>query len=478
MPRQRQVRRALIGTIVMLAAFSTGAAQAAAATYYVSPAGSDGASGRSAGAAWQTVQRVNRANLGPGDRVRFQGGGVWREMLEPEGDGTRRNPIVFGTYGSGKAVFTGQNARGYAGIAVIRRGWLRFENLELRDRAGQDVLVYLEGVHDVVFDRMLLHDAYGGFHSSPQPSSQRVTVKRSRILDLRGGDASHAINVPRGDTGWLVTDTEIAHVPDSCLIDLGSGSRYVRMTVHDCGFGTSAQGAHGLYLRGPNLTVRDSHVWNARTSCVSVRFQGDRVLRNRLHDCGFGVSFFDYATAQGEIQIARNRIWDTRIGIYADNTQRIGFAITNNTILGGRADGRAGEGINLAWVRAARITNTIVTGNADPALRVDHTAAGYRERNNAFHVASGRPFIYRQNPPLAFAAYRRASGQGQGTTTADPRLVSTSRTAPKLVLLPTSPLRDRGTAASAIGPLAQRCDGGLLSFCGRAPDVGAVELRG
>ena len=213
------------------------------------------------------------------------------------------------------------------------------------------------------------------------------------------------------------------------------------MTVHDCGFGTSAQGAHGLYLRGPNLTVRDSHVWNARTSCVSVRFQGDRVLRNRLHGCGFGVSFFDYATAQGEIQIARNRIWDTRIGIYADTTQRIGFAITNNTILGGRADGRPGEGINLAWVRSARITNTIVAGNADPALRVDHTAAGYRERNNAFHVGTARPFIFGQNPPLTFAAYRRASKQGQGTTTADPALVST--------------VADRAEPAPAVRP--RRC---------------------
>ena len=184
----RHVRRTLIGVAGLLAALSVGAGQAAADTFYVSPSGSDRASGRSAGAAWKTAERVNRANLGPGDRVLFQGGGVWREMLEPEGDGAPGNPIVIGTYGSGKAVFTGQNARGYAGIAVIRRAWLRFENLELRDRAGQDVLVYLEGVHDVVFDRMLLRNAYGGFHSSPQPSSQRVTVRRSRILSMRGGN--------------------------------------------------------------------------------------------------------------------------------------------------------------------------------------------------------------------------------------------------------------------------------------------------
>ena len=187
--RNATVRRALIGAAGLLAALSAGAGPAAAETFYVSPSGSDRASGRSADAAWKTAQRVSRANLGPGDRVLFQGGGMWREMLEPEGDGAPGNPIVIGTYGSGKAVFTGQNARGYAGIAVIRRSWLRFENLELRDRSGQDVLVYLEGVHDVVFDRMLLPQRLrrlplqpaaelAARHGPPQPHPEHAGRRR------------------------------------------------------------------------------------------------------------------------------------------------------------------------------------------------------------------------------------------------------------------------------------------------------------
>ena len=232
-------------------------------------------------------------------------------------------------------------------------------------------------MHDVSFAHMDLHDAFGGVHSSPDKHSARVTITDSRISGFHGGGASHGVNVPAGDTGWLIQDTEISGADDSCLIDLGTANRYERLAVHDCGFGTSEQGAHGLYLRGPEHVVSDSHVWNARTSCVTVRFQGDRVLGNDLHDCEVGISFFDYSTKAGEIEMARNKVWDTDIGIYADNTKRIGFKISNNTILGGRADGKAGQGINLAFVRSAALTNNIVTGNADPALRVDHTDDGY-----------------------------------------------------------------------------------------------------
>src|SRR5438105_2345195 len=50
------------------------AGQAAAATFYVSPNGSDDAAGTSAASAWKTVAKVDAARLAPGDTVLFQGG--------------------------------------------------------------------------------------------------------------------------------------------------------------------------------------------------------------------------------------------------------------------------------------------------------------------------------------------------------------------------------------------------------------------
>ncbi len=446
--------------------------------FYVSRDGDDNADGTSEATAWRTVGRVNGEQLQPGDHVLFQGGGTWAEMLQPQGSGSKDAPIVFGTYGDGRAVLSGKDGTGFAGIALVGNAWLSFENFEVADRSTEDQqdLIYVEGVHDISFAHMDLHDAFGGVHSSPDKHSARVTIADSRITGFHGGGASHGVNVPAGDTGWLIQDTEISSADDSCLIDLGTANRYERLAVHDCGFGTSEQGAHGLYLRGPEHTVSDSHVWNARTSCVSVRFQGDRVLGNDLHDCEVGISFFDYSTKAGEIEMARNNIWDTDIGIYADNTKGIGFKISNNTILGGRADGKAGQGINLAFVRSAAITNNIVTGNADPALRVDHTDDGYQESNNDLAVEAATPIIFGQHPKLSVDGYIDASKQGEGTTSDDPQLVSADPADPDLSLQDGSPLIDAGTPESAVGAMKPACDGSVLAYCGDAPDIGAAEL--
>jgi len=72
-----------------------------AKAYYVDPSGNDSKSGTSPGSAWQTVARVNSANLRAGDVVYFKAGGEWRETLIPNASGSRGAPIVFTAYGNG-----------------------------------------------------------------------------------------------------------------------------------------------------------------------------------------------------------------------------------------------------------------------------------------------------------------------------------------------------------------------------------------
>src|SRR3954467_641118 len=70
-------------------------------TYYVSPSGSDSASGTSTSAAWRTVNRVNTQKLNHGDKVLFKGGSSFSGSLylpSSEG-GTSSNPVVFSAYG-------------------------------------------------------------------------------------------------------------------------------------------------------------------------------------------------------------------------------------------------------------------------------------------------------------------------------------------------------------------------------------------
>lgn len=69
--------------------------------YYISNKGDDNNSGRSEQKPWKTIRRLNQMNLHPGDTVRFERNGVWREELTISNSGTRDFPIVISSYGEG-----------------------------------------------------------------------------------------------------------------------------------------------------------------------------------------------------------------------------------------------------------------------------------------------------------------------------------------------------------------------------------------
>ena len=70
-------------------------------TFYVdSEHGRDAGGGRSVDTAWRTLDRVNCANLEPGDTVRFCCGGAWRGSLVPA-SGEEDAPVTYTSYGDG-----------------------------------------------------------------------------------------------------------------------------------------------------------------------------------------------------------------------------------------------------------------------------------------------------------------------------------------------------------------------------------------
>ncbi|BDI32087.1 hypothetical protein CCAX7_41380 [Capsulimonas corticalis] len=89
-----------------------------AATYYVSPSGSDTNAGTSTGLPWKTCAKVNATHFNAGDSILFQRGGEWHESVNPTGgDGAAGNPITFADYGSGaKPKFWGSDP-------VANSGW-------------------------------------------------------------------------------------------------------------------------------------------------------------------------------------------------------------------------------------------------------------------------------------------------------------------------------------------------------------------
>src|SRR6266850_6955024 len=94
--------------LITAAAVSLGfSGRAAAATYYVSSAGNDAASGTSSTAAWRSVAKVNATALAPGDTILFAGGSTFAGLLQPQGSGSSASPIGFGSYGAGSATLSG-----------------------------------------------------------------------------------------------------------------------------------------------------------------------------------------------------------------------------------------------------------------------------------------------------------------------------------------------------------------------------------
>jgi len=104
--RRRRVNAVWLVVWVIGCGVCAGAGQAAEGpaserTFYVdSKTGQDGNDGLSAERAWQSLERVNAAELKPGDTVRFQCGGVWRGALVPA-SGKAGAPVTYTSFGEG-----------------------------------------------------------------------------------------------------------------------------------------------------------------------------------------------------------------------------------------------------------------------------------------------------------------------------------------------------------------------------------------
>jgi len=109
-------------------------------TFYVdSTSGQDSNGGRRADAAWRGLDRVNSADLKPGDTVRFKCGGTWRGSILPS-SGNENAPVTYTTYGDGpKPLILGSLPRNQPEdwVRVREKIWA---TLPMAYRLGEQVL--------------------------------------------------------------------------------------------------------------------------------------------------------------------------------------------------------------------------------------------------------------------------------------------------------------------------------------------------
>ena len=90
----------LVGSLIVACSAACSGAEAGRVFYVDSEGGSDANKGVSPAASWASLERVNRAELGQGDTVRFKRGGAWRGTLVPV-SGVEGWPVTYAAYGTG-----------------------------------------------------------------------------------------------------------------------------------------------------------------------------------------------------------------------------------------------------------------------------------------------------------------------------------------------------------------------------------------
>lgn len=403
--------------------FTGGQANAATATYYLSPSGDDTHAGTSPQSAWRTLAKANSTRLQPGDSVLLQGGATFDGPLVPWGSGTAAQPIVFGSYGTGRATIA----------------------------SSTNNIVFLHGVSYVTLQNLRLTADGADMHvvvSDPKTTSAYVTIQN----DLIENTAAFGINSPSfTDHDWLIQGNTVRDTGETGITFRGSGFKVIGNIVQRTGEHPS-EAAHGIYAKGPNAQVIGNVVDTFDSSGISVRYQGSLVRGNVVTNGPIGVSYFQEPNAlPGTATIAYNRIYDVSLaGIFLNDSTVQSFVIANNTIAM-----NGGNGMNLHRVKAITLVNNLVTGSFDTyAVIVRAPSGGYLERRNLWFGGG----------VLAQAA------KGVGNLAVDPQLDRT------LTPKKGSPAIDAGAMPKALG-YVKACDGKPFHYCGKAPDIGAVERR-
>lgn len=134
-------------------------------TYYVSSVGDDSNSGLSEGKEWQTIERVNRQDFEPGERILFRSGDTFEGTinLTSEDAGTIDSRLIVSSYGEGVAIISGREAQGLKADSCLN---LTVENLEFSG-SGRKSGNTTDGVLIYRCNGIIIHklDVHGFQHS-------------------------------------------------------------------------------------------------------------------------------------------------------------------------------------------------------------------------------------------------------------------------------------------------------------------------
>lgn len=306
--------------------------------YFVSAHGDDSASGTRS-RPWRTAGRVNRQRLNPGDRVLFHGRHTFADTpLKPSVSGEPRRPIVFGSYGRGRA-------------SVAR--------------------IYLNSVHHLRYQDLSIRGASNAVLASPYGAPvHHITLVRNRLVEARIGiNSGHP-----GATDWTIRDNVISRTGDSGMLLQGDRFDIRCNVVTRTGLDPDVPyPKHGLYVKASNAVIVGNTIEDFSASGISVRARNSVIKYNTIAGGPVGVGWYQEDAIPGASYWRKNRISGTSVagmvvtpsGAPPGRTTRESFTITGNVIAR-----RAGQDMRLAPTSG---TYTIAHNTrARKPLRADH----------------------------------------------------------------------------------------------------------
>ena len=316
-------------------------------TYYVSPGGLDSNAGTSPARPWQTVTRVDRAALKPGDVVLFEGGAAFGDATLMPGGGFRVSgmfgkPIVFGSYGTGQARLTRGIWLGTDAAHPLGPSHLAFENLALGPREG------FQGTGDY------------------------IALIGLSISHMFAPESSQETGIATEGSHWLIEDNTIEDTGDSGMLlgfsagvpgDPPGGQDYVvsRNTVTRTGLDQRLSwGRHAIYVKVADAKVSYNRLTYFHDDGVSLRYHDATVSHNYIAHGLIGIAWYQYDPRAGMTRMIANTIVFTHqaaifvCGVAESCTRPIeSFVVEHNLMQKGR-----GHTLNLQPTRGRYLIRT------------------------------------------------------------------------------------------------------------------------
>jgi hypothetical protein len=320
-------------------------ASASGHDYCVSPEGDDARSGHCPAESWRSIERVNRQNLQPADRVLFEAGFRYEGTLRLGRDdaGSALAPVRVSSFGHGRATLHAGNASG----------------IEISDVAGFVIEhLIVEGDWDAA--------TQSGNQGEGVVATRSVIGSRARFLRLRDLDIH----------GFKLAGIGLHAVPS----DDSKGAGFEDVEISDCDVHDNAD--FGITSDGPFSDERGySH---ASIRILRVRSHTNRGLMHKGAHTGSGIVLSDVDDALIEHSIAydngefNDHPGGGGFGIWAWDANRV--LIQHNESYENKTSTADGGGFDLD----GGVTQSIVQYNYSH----DNAGAGY----GAFQFAYARPY--------------------------------------------------------------------------------------